>query len=520
MLRTSLFFPLALAAQLLSAQDLHIYYDAYSDSVYYLLGGKPVDRPIVRKGNQVFMHVHNYNNYLYRAEVKTDRRESALAQGSSLSPLSKLLSKGGGGNIAGLFFGATDAGGEIPDLDLEDQLNRGGFGIDKAAMKKLVEEMQTLETQFTETQDELETLDKDMVKIQKKVQNALETQQIQAFAAEEIQRLRYDPRLSPAQIKKLTAEYMTRIFDDTDPQQLDLSKVLEKANAAELLNTQKAEYDKKLAEYDEKVEVLKTTYGALQDARFNFENSNVGAFRGAAKKLVASSEKNKEIHRTNIGRVEGKMGEIASLDAQTLTQLRTDYLITMENDFSKTIREAASGDKMSLQVLLTPAVDSGAAIRELAPIEVAVYGGFQVNASVGLSFGQFFTRPLEYFVRDSTIQSSKLDAFTPYLSSYFHFYSQSRGAVSAGGSFGVGIPLGNGAGFESLAFFLGPSLMFGRNDRIVLSAGIMGGKTRQLAGGYSVGDTFEADADLLKTESRYNLGYFVGLSFNLLGGKN
>lgn len=52
-----------LASFALSAQDLHVYYDAFTDSVYYTQNGKPVDRPAVRKGANVVLHVNNYNNY-------------------------------------------------------------------------------------------------------------------------------------------------------------------------------------------------------------------------------------------------------------------------------------------------------------------------------------------------------------------------------------------------------------------------------------------------------------------------
>lgn len=511
--RIFLFLYLALAAQALPAQDLHIYYDVYSDSIYYLLGGKPVDRPVVRKGNQVFLHVNNYNNYLYKAEVVTEQRQLAYGQSGGSFKLSKLLSGAGGANPSALIFGETT---DMPELPEHPVALKSGFGNSQAA-QALLKEMQQLESAFTAASAELEESDKTIAKIQKKAQTSLEAQQIQAFAAGEIQRLKYDARLSPAQIKKLSGEYMSRIFDETDPKQLNLSKVLAQSNAREQVESLKADYARELSGYRQKVEVLKQTNLALQDSKFGSDDAEFNEFRTAADKLVGSSEKNQEIHRLNLNKMENKLGEINNLDAKTLTQLSTDYLVTMENDFSKTIRETASADNLSLQLVLTPTVDSGVATRQLPPIEVSVYGGLQINASVGLSFGQFFERPLQYFVRDSLIQSSKLDAFTPYLTSFVHFYTQHRGNVSVGGSFGVGIPLDNGGGLEAITFFLGPSLMLGRNERIVLSAGLLGGRTTQLSGGFSVGDPFEADASLLQTASRYNLGYFMSLSFNLFG---
>jgi hypothetical protein len=66
-----------------------------------------------------------------------------------------------------------------------------------------------------------------------------------------------------------------------------------------------------------------------------------------------------------------------------------------------------------------------------------------------------------------------------------------------------------------LQFFLGPSLIFGNSQRLVLSLGLMGGKVESLAKGFKVGDAFDPDNGDLPTKGKYNLGMFMGLSFNL-----
>jgi hypothetical protein len=45
----------------------------------------------------------------------------------------------------------------------------------------------------------------------------------------------------------------------------------------------------------------------------------------------------------------------------------------------------------------------------------------------------------------------------------------------------------------------------------------MGGKVEQLDQGYEVGDSFSSDADILPVHYPYELGMFIGLSFNLAG---
>ncbi len=86
------------------AQDLHIYYDAFKDSVYFTRQGKPIERPIVRKGDNVVLHVSNYNNYLYDIQVK----KTGGASGSTQRGVAGIINQftGGSFNPLKLFLGA------------------------------------------------------------------------------------------------------------------------------------------------------------------------------------------------------------------------------------------------------------------------------------------------------------------------------------------------------------------------------------------------------------------------------
>ncbi|MCB0684295.1 MAG: hypothetical protein KDC32_25805, partial [Saprospiraceae bacterium] len=69
---------------------------------------------------------------------------------------------------------------------------------------------------------------------------------------------------------------------------------------------------------------------------------------------------------------------------------------------------------------------------------------------------------------------------------------------------------------QSIAFFLGPSLIMGGSQRIVLSTGVMGARVERLTNGYQVGDAFDVNTAILPTDFSYQLGYFVGLSINVI----
>jgi len=83
------------------------------------------------------------------------------------------------------------------------------------------------------------------------------------------------------------------------------------------------------------------------------------------------------------------------------------------------------------------------------------------------------------------------------------FYTQSAGNVSAGGFFGIGFPLSGGNSLQSATFFLGGSLFIGTSERVVLTAGLLGGRTDELAEAFQEGDTFISDASLVPTREVY-----------------
>jgi hypothetical protein len=140
----------------------------------------------------------------------------------------------------------------------------------------------------------------------------------------------------------------------------------------------------------------------------------------------------------------------------------------------------------------------------------------KINVSIGISFSGYFKQPQSYYLQDTIIRSENADAFLPIITSFFHFYPQSAGNVSIGGNFGIGIPLTNSENGQSLSFFLGPSFIIGKGQRIVLSTGVMGGKVQQLAQGLEVGDKLLPFSPV-PTKSAYELGYFLGVSFNISG---
>ncbi len=527
MLRTTLLLLSIIVFQgALDAQDLHVYYNVFRDSVYFKQRGKATEKPMVKKGNEVYLHVENYNNYLYDLSVEIEKEEIPVAS-SNPAGLVGQLGGGGASPLSFLFKGGDQMMGAfkfLPSLmgaDLE-----GGSGFTKTEAEKerqeKVERLKKLEAEFNRSKDNLFKLDSELKALQEEVQQKLVAQRLQAFAVQEINSIRYNTRLEPAQIKRISSEYLERIFGEQDPDSIDLNQLLKIADA-------QTELPKKIQEYRKKADGYASTSATcdllLADFnKFDFPQSNLSEFKATAEAFVAAASGKTISYQENAAMMEEKIPDIQMLDPQKLSELRTTFIELHSNNFSKTYHQTATGEKLSMKLKLSP-IDSlerkGVKTLELPPVEVNVFGGMRIRASVGINFGQFFNRPQGYYVRDSVLQSSNKDAFVPVMTSFVHFYAPSRKNVSVAGSFGIGIPLGGGSeSLQSISFFLGPSLLFGKSERIILNAGIMGGKVEKLSQGYEVGDSYVSDGNIAPTTSVYELGFYLGVSFNLTGSGN
>jgi len=210
--------------------------------------------------------------------------------------------------------------------------------------------------------------------------------------------------------------------------------------------------------------------------------------------------------------------EFQKEDMEYLADLRYEFEAINSNDFSYTYRTTAKEDAIIFNVKFKKKAlgeNEVTTNKTIAPIEVAISGGFKLNASLGLSFGGFNETPQDYFVREETIKADDIGGLKPLLTSFLHFYKQSNGNTSLGGSVGIGFPLAGDRNITSLSFLAGPALMIGKSSRIVISAGVMAGQVDRLAQGYEIGDTFISEVDNVPVKQVYELGFFVGISYNL-----
>ncbi|HQU60864.1 MAG TPA: hypothetical protein PLU64_16775, partial [Saprospiraceae bacterium] len=350
----------------------------------------------------------------------------------------------------------------------------------------------------------------------KAIQKTIESQKIKTIAADEVQKLKFNPRIPPHRIKELSTQYLETILGTEKAEEISLSSLVDKAETPEKLAEKVQQYEKytdTLAQELDRMAAVKSALIELQvDSQFV---KSVSSYHDESSQRLAQ-------YRQVAQSAAKELPNAKPLDVSELVALRYELEELEANNFTHTYRTTAQGSLMHFDLTLDP-IDSakilGVSQRELPSIDVPVAGNIKIGASFGVSFGSFFDQQQSYFLRDSVIVAEDKDRFLPIITSFIHFYPQSAGNLSVGGAFGLGISLGDGGGLQSASFFVGPSLIFGQNESLTLSGGLMGGKVERLGKGYKLGDSFISEADVVPTRSVYELGYFLGISFNFLSGK-
>ncbi len=498
-----------LSASLLCGQGLEIRYFAHNDSIAYFMDGKPAQKPRARKGRPVTVRIVNYNNYLYQASIEEEEGQEVLAPALS-------------GGLQGLTPNAGAEGVEAfnPLMQLFNTMAPSGFPAEAFNLLSpsfgFASKANALAREFKASAAYVQSLEENIHIQGKAIQKAMESQKIKGIAADEIQKLKFNPRIPPNRIKELSTQYLETILGTHNPEEISLGSLVEKAETPEMLAEKVQLYERytdTLALELNRMAAVEATLIELQiDSQFV---KSVSAYHHEGSRRLAQY---KQVAQTTMR----ELPKTSPLDVANLLTLRYELEELQANDFAHTYRTTARGNRMRFNIALEP-IDSakimGVSAPALPAIEVPVGGSMKLGASFGVSFGSFFEQQQAYFLRDSTIVSEGRDRFSPIITSFIHFYPQSSGNLSFGGAFGLGISIGDGSGLQSASFFFGPSLIFGENESMALTGGLMGGRVERLGKGYSLGDRFISEADIVPTRSVYELGYFLGISFNFLSGR-
>ena len=497
------------------SQDLHIHYDFFTDEFKYILDGKEVNKPKIKKGNMVHLHVNEMNNYLYKLDVSaTEKKKQGPATGGlnlgSLQELFKNLKPAEEANVNNY---------KSSEIIVKD------FSITEVAIPKEVpgtrggsaEVANTISAAISNTARNLNQIKSNQKEIQAKVKmihDLVMSLQILELSETKLSNLKYNPRLKPSSIKNMTMEYTNTLFQLDSSKTINLLDIIEYNKKPDKIFDLKEEVQSLVADNVNATAEVLSFLPLLKEE--SLEDDEVSEFYSSALRAMTIINENKSSVESFVANVEVSDAEKSVNDLYDLRIMAEEI---NSNDFTSNFDYMVEDDEMSITVnaklLNNESATGGEVLVKSQTINVESYGGIKVNASLGISFGNFFDKVESYFVdpESNQIVSSKSDAFFPIVSSFIHFYPNSSKQTIIGGTFGIGFPITSIEEAQSAAFFLGPCLIFGKHERAIVNAGVMGARVRRLSNGKEVGDIIAGNVVPLK--SNYEYGFFVGVSFNL-----
>ena len=500
---------LFLCLPFVSQAQLEVIYDAQSRTMSYRQDDKAVNKPVVKKGQTIVLKVENYNNYLYDVEILESYEEKKIGSNSDLF---------GGLQSLGVQE-LLNSNPPSPIYDVQSSDAQGYYDSQGGEVVDLSEEEQQimyLKSQAENQLAKINVLDDSFEQTESSIYAYQEREAFRQISMTEVNKLKYNPHLQPQFIRTQSSTILEKALNISANNNIDLAKILEKGNETGDLEELLDQHQENQISYNEELNLLGQLQGELMNLAPNRADL-ISLYFSMDKALATAPQKNEDLEDISLS-IEDLVTAYEEWSLSDIMTMWYEYETVKANDFSMTYQSQGQGDvtvfNIAFQLKEGVGETDAPPTIQVAPLKVPVYGGIKINASVGMNFARFFDQPKTYFVRDDEIVGQTGDDFLPIVTSFMHFYKQGNRNVSLGGSLGVGISLGGGEGIGSTNFFLGPSLFFGQSDRFVLNMGLMGAKTNRLSLGYQEGDAFDGFDDFIPIQSVYELGYFVGLSFN------
>lgn len=502
-----------------NCQDLHIYYNLHNDSITYMKGGNPVDKLRIRKGQEVQVHLTEFNPFTNNIDFKVEETTDDSGSG--------LLGAGGmtgfmGGMMPGLgnvFPGAGEGllGGGLPLFDEPLMVINDSVISFKNIKNLFTKDRGTLQEQAERSEQamkDIEVIMKEATAIYNQLAAYEKAVQVSRIALVNVEPYRMNPNIRPSLIKSMCQEYYDAIFLKSQNNAISLNDILTWQNLPAQYDMNVARLKSKQSELGAKVSLLESLSKDITSNQFEDE-----AYRQYTRNMIDVQIKARGV-RDQLKDIVAKAAVPTNLpNTQEMVQLQMKLAEVISNDFTYNTTIKPSADQVNLDIKLLK-IQVGADSTEPVLIKernlkMEVRGGLKVNASAGVSFGQFFEPSQRYAVNNGVIVGDNEGTFSPSLTSFLHFHGYRGPKATIGGSLGLGFPLLSSGDSQSVEFFVGPSLILGSSQRLVLSTGLMGGRAQRLAKGYQIGDAFNTDLGDIPTHGKYEIGLFLGASFSL-----
>ncbi len=444
----------ALAQQYMIAHDLQS-----QKTEYYKITSRDtqaVKDISLKKQGRIFLRVDNYNPFYWNAKVTAYKKpvEEEEGYGMAFNPFSVLA--GGLGKMMST----------LPKLDMPTNRGAGGtsandrFLSTASSYAKAYQRVQQLNQQYEDLQ---------LLNVQ-------------------LQELKYETRKTENQIK---TEARNIVQTTLGVPSLELSQSI--ATGRNL--------DRHLTNAIDSAAMLKQQLGFIYTEVDTNEVVNGLAFSQINQRAVSSY---RYIDKVNTD----------DAFTQLVMQIGKTYNEITMTDYKFVYAVNSDPELSDLKLEIFPREGTGAKDTVVKYFSMNGRSNLRIRNSLGVAFSHFKQNNTTYYITDdSVIGEADGDAFSPVLSTFIHFYSSRVANMKWGGAFGFGIPLQGEE--KDINFLLGASMIFGRNEPLMVTFGASGAKVDKLTNGNVLGGkTTETDAAKL-TRSSYGIGAFVAVSFNL-----
>lgn len=480
--------------------------NAYTNEVLYYHDGVLTQTPSVKEGDNIYVVISEFNPY--QMEASLDVKAVNYSQKSD-ALLGGVMGEGSSFSGIGQLFGGLNAGSGIKEALMNIPGSRGGFAADAGVAEA--------KSEFLELTAEMEKIEAKLAGSTRKLEMFNNTVLSRKLAMEDLEKLKQNKLIKPSRIKELAMEEIMHAFAKAEGEKITtedlLSQVVKKGEIKESINA----YNAALQEYSELAKKWDRFGAKLGNITFNREDDQFEFIRTKTDSLNLALKS--EGSKLSAPPLETKfLEQYFSESAQTMAYLRRIYEEIQGDVFKHSFPPVQAGNDAVLLTTSVYAKDDSGKMKLSKTYEqtIPVVSGWKVSGSLGLSFGKMAKKTFEYNIVNDAIVQDELDDFFPSIVSFAHISRKSLKNIQLGGSFGIGFPLQKGGGLESLAFFGGPTLFLGKKQKFLISAGLMGAKVQRLSAGFRPGDAFDGSVNILPVRSLYELGYFIGISYDII----
>ena len=479
-------------------------YDLYNNDVSYFRNGQKVISPQLSQGENLYIHLKEFNPYVMKADIEVNK---ANAQ-SSYGYYNDEVSSAGGSSFSGIanLFGGLSLGSNVQEIFQGIPGSRGATQVEVAQAKQ---KFNSMLSNLMSVEQNINT-SRDKIKMVEKVESSRD------LALNDIYELKTNTHIKPSRLKELIEEEIYHSFAKNKGESIGINDLIDDDElqsefnlAVKSYNTNRIKYLNLSSDWKDFNNSIQLLDLINEDLQFDFIKSKTDSITHQLELNSTSKFAEPLSAKYNIDTRKNTQ-DLAKL-RRVLEEIQSDIFVY------KFPPVQGKGENMKIEINVTMDVD-GQGYNDYKQLSqsIPVEGGWKISGGLGLAFGVLQDPSFNYSTLNGNIVAEENDQFIPMITSFAHIYRQSNSSVKLGGSFGVGFPLSGGSGLSSASFFLGPTIVLGNSQKFLLTGGIMGSKVERLGGGLNVGDPIESLASEIPINSKYELGYFIGISYDLL----